>query len=417
MNLKSIQLKIFFPYAMLLYVFVWSFYFKLLPYGIGIMTLMWLVGGYYKGFFQRAKTSVILWLLAGFLFWHAVSIVYHQNFAQGLSEFNTKISFAVLPIVLLGMSDIFERMRTKIFAWFIAGNFVSAILILAIAIKKNVSYTGGKWLVNYEVWPHLKLSFFDAIDQRYSFFASNELSRWTHPSYYAILIVFSMYLLVSSFWDQKKTVLSRVVISIMLGYFSVMLYLLQSRTGFMVAGLAGGLFLVQWLSKYYDIRRPVYLLGVIFFVGLISVFLLNPKIITGKVQTFDPRLNMWQAAGEVAHANPVFGVGTGNLKEVLGATEYFKVLKAPEKYDAHNQYLETTAEVGLPALLFLLGAIGLAFYKAIKQANHFLFVVLAIVCTAFFFESYAERINGIFFFLFFTLFFYWSNEKQQVQAN
>ncbi|HAN78878.1 MAG TPA: hypothetical protein DCQ31_14510 [Bacteroidales bacterium] len=414
MNFKSIHRQDFFPYGILFFLFVWSFYSKFLPYGIGIMTLAWLVGGYYNGFWKKAKTSVMLWLLAGFLFWHAVSILYHQNYAQGLSEFNTKISFAVLPIILLGMSDIFERMKTKIFAWFIAGNFISAILILVLAIKKNVSYTSGKWLVNYEVFPHLKLSFFEAIDQRYSFFASNELSRWTHPTYYAIIIVFSMYLLVTWFWDRNKSVLARTVITLILLYFSLIIFLLQSRTGFMVSGLAGGLFLVQWLSKYYDIRRPVYLFIVVIIIGSISVFLLNPKIITGKVQTFDPRLNMWQAAGEVMHKNLFFGVGTGNLKDVLGATEYFKVLNAPEKYDAHNQYLETCSEVGIPALLFLLGAIGLAFYKAIKQANHWLFAVLAIACTAFFFESYVERINGIFFFVFFMLFFYWGDKKQAI---
>jgi O-antigen ligase len=81
------------------------------------------------------------------------------------------------------------------------------------------------------------------------------------------------------------------------------------------------------------------------------------------------RLVAWMAGMRMVQAHPVAGVGLGNFKPLVESYE------DPEWHMisvAHNTYIETAAELGLPALLVhcvLLGAAFIAFGRTRRRAK------------------------------------------------
>ena len=95
----------------------------------------------------------------------------------------------------------------------------------------------------------------------------------------------------------------------------------------------------------------------------------------GQLETFAERGRwlMWKSALEMIKDRPLAGFGAGTYR--LKFTEYeAKLLQTPEFYkyphiitkDAHNDYLQIGAELGIPGLLFLLLLVGTAITGALK---------------------------------------------------
>ena len=74
------------------------------------------------------------------------------------------------------------------------------------------------------------------------------------------------------------------------------------------------------------------------------------------------RLLVWQGGIEMVKANPILGVGFGLFPSVI--TSYVSAKELKDVRDAHNAYLITAAELGVPALLLLLVNFGLLFWLA-----------------------------------------------------
>jgi O-antigen ligase len=74
------------------------------------------------------------------------------------------------------------------------------------------------------------------------------------------------------------------------------------------------------------------------------------------------RLLVWQGGLQMVRDSPVFGVGFGQFPYVI--TNYVSAQQLGDVRDAHNAYLITAAELGVPALLLLLLNFGLLFWLA-----------------------------------------------------
>jgi O-antigen ligase len=74
------------------------------------------------------------------------------------------------------------------------------------------------------------------------------------------------------------------------------------------------------------------------------------------------RLLVWQGGLQMVRDSPVFGVGFGQFPYVI--TNYVSAQQLGDVRDAHNAYLITAAELGVPALLLLLVNFGLLFWLA-----------------------------------------------------
>lgn len=116
------------------------------------------------------------------------------------------------------------------------------------------------------------------------------------------------------------------------------------------------------------------------------------------------RLLIWQTSAEIIKDNFLFGVGTGDVKDVLMSKYKEKGLTGAykENLNAHNQFLQTFIALGLPGILLLLASFVFPFILAIKTRNYIYLAFLIIVFINFLTESMLETIAGVMFYAFFN---------------
>ncbi len=140
-------------------------------------------------------------------------------------------------------------------------------------------------------------------------------------------------------------------------------------------------------------------------VKYISSFVSNPtqfiKDRSDHTTGSEQRLIMWLVSIEQIKSNP-WGVGTGDVDEVLGERliELGQVSLAKKKLNPHNQYLQTTVEIGVFALLILLSLLALVTVKALKDKNWLLLIVVTSLAFNSLFESMLQRQSGVVFYTF-----------------
>lgn len=136
-----------------------------------------------------------------------------------------------------------------------------------------------------------------------------------------------------------------------------------------------------------------------------QLFFKSPKTYVNKHTGYhtgnEERLIMWAVTIEQIKEHP-FGVGTGNLDEVLvnGLKKHNQFKLAEKNYNPHNQFLQTTLEIGIFGLLILLLIIVQTFKKALKDKNWILlFIIVSLIFNSLF-ESMLQRQSGIVFYTF-----------------
>jgi len=128
----------------------------------------------------------------------------------------------------------------------------------------------------------------------------------------------------------------------------------------------------------------------------------NPKGFS--LMESDTRYQSWYSAIKVIEENFWFGTGPANLTNELTKkynTFGFEIAEK-EQLNAHNQYLETFAGLGIIGFLSLLYFLGYLLVFAIKKRNYLLFFLFTILSVNFLFESVLNRMAGILFMMFFV---------------
>lgn len=131
----------------------------------------------------------------------------------------------------------------------------------------------------------------------------------------------------------------------------------------------------------------------------------NPsKFVSGRTNPMsgtEQRLVMWTVAWEELKENPM-GAGTGNVDIVLGnrLRKLGQFELAAKELNPHNQFLQTGIEVGVSGLLILLMLIGYGIFKALRNRNGLLLLIIAGLAFNSLFESMLQRQSGIVFFSF-----------------
>jgi O-antigen ligase len=116
------------------------------------------------------------------------------------------------------------------------------------------------------------------------------------------------------------------------------------------------------------------------------------------------RLAEWKGATALIVENPVFGTGVGDNRQAL-VDKYEELgfyVGVERKYNAHNQYLETTVASGFVGLLFLLFFIGFWMKRSLQNKDVAIFFALLFFAFCMLTESMFERAWAV---IFFAVFF------------
>ena len=373
--------------------------------------------------FSFNKNKIPFLLFALFFVWQVISLKWTSNLSDGYKSLEKQISFiAILPIVFFGVNKYY---KTKlILLSLLIGTILSLFLYYAVLLyvyNADYFYSGG----NAEAWKGVfDLPFFQ-----------NYLVHLKHRLYLCTIISLSIiYLPVFRKELQFKigkplSVISLVLISLLLLAY---IYATGSRSNLLALMLIAGIYCFKWawlnVNKFTVIGISmvfILILGVTckYHPRLKTISVKNAitTLKTGTVtdsENYEPRMLIWNTIYESKNEFIWYGKGVGSstnfLVEKYKEKNLFPIF-IERRFSAHNQYLSTTMELGIGGaifLVFLFIAYPFFFKNSTKRlAFYFSFLMGFNMLT----EGMLGRIEGILILLFFSLFFLWHQEEENIK--
>lgn len=318
---------------------------KYLGYGILIIVLEQLIRrnfaplSNYKQFFNWKNAG--LWLFLFYLM-HFVGMLYTENTSFGWMDIGMKASFGIFPIVFVLFN--FKIDLKILFKSFIAGALIGVVVCFYLSYL-NYAETGKPW--------HFRESY---------------LSHFMHRSYWAtylvLAFVFSLYLVV-------KKQLNIALGGILALLFFAVVFITGSKAGILIL-IVCTIAMLIYIAKVTGQFKWALGLGVLAVVILITTLSYFPsvtnrikssyKYATGEYsidvensESTASRILMWKTSFELIKEKPLFGVGTGDVKDAIVQrnTEKGYVDVAQRNMNAHNQFLNTWVALGVFGAVFL----------------------------------------------------------------
>jgi len=340
------------------------------------------------------KSSKLIFLIIAFYLMHVVASLYSKNKDIALFDLEVKASLIVFPLVFLFISKTLIKNKDVIFKLFI---IISAIISL--------------FLISNALYNFIILKEISAI-------IYSNFSILLHPSYYAMYLVFAI--IVSAYGYSKFICKKQIIPIIAILINLIALLLSDSKSGF-VSGFF--VFIYLLVSYLYKRSKPYTVLSILGLL-ILGFVLINTnqrlQIMFNVTESYQEtisnpntykestglRILSWNATVETIKENPIFGVGTGDIKpELLKKYEKLNYQKNIDiKMNVHNQFLETWLGQGVFGFVLLLLVFIIPFIDAIKRKNIILQTFLVLMFINFLFESMLNTQAGTIFFGFFYSF-------------
>jgi len=390
----------------LLSVIVLPVYVYYLPPLMILWGLSWLIENNFKfkkSMFLHNKPAVLFILFITLVLWQMVGLFYAHSLSSGLERMVKRLSFILFPLVLFCPSDIIVRKIKLFIRLFAIFTLIHIAFCFGNAIHNSLHIQEAIWKFN----PH-------PVDYDYeNFFFGNRFSVLIHPSYLAMYVLLSLLISFEFVTDKTLKVYKRMLWSIAIVVFLIVLYLLSSRSSFLAVGIVIPLFF--FLKYYKKLPRIVTLLFVILLItSIVFAIRQHDRIKYSKdgvtkgniteVLKNDIRYSIWKSAYGVIKHNFVLGVGTGDASDAL-KKEFITRGYVNGLYDnlnAHNQYLETLLENGIIGLFIFLSILGYMIYITFSEKNLLFGMFILMILIFFFFETILNRLSGISFFALFS---------------
>ncbi|HEY0655296.1 MAG TPA: O-antigen ligase family protein [Chryseosolibacter sp.] len=293
---------------------------------------------------------------------HVLGLIYTENMRVGLQHLERMYSYVIFPI-LFGSVAISEKTVRLAFLSF----SVAALLCSALYIFFD------------ELW----------LDEILT----------TNRTYRGLYLVISVAILTNYLFTD--TISKAMATLCLTGIFSAIFLL--AHTGAKMPIILTPLLLLIFLFTYFLKTGKIVLPLILAIAAVISisVFVANNSFTKSRLmrlytERFDYiRYRNWQTNLDVINKNLILGVGTGDSLDELQRARETWWQEYIDKYNSHNQYLETTLAVGLPGLITLLLIFGILCYNGFRRADFLLIafsVVMVIGCVT---ESLLQRQKGI----------------------
>lgn len=427
LNIKSIRrAQVSFFFSVLLAISI-PFSLHLLPIILALWTLASLVN---KDFYRQIRESfsdrkVLLGLLLMELFYllHIVGMVYTENKSVGWFDVQVKLSLALVPFLVIGIRHELEKNLKYILSAFVLGLTLASLACYILATVHSISFMDGKLIFDPRPFPGSTDSYFS-----YQLF-----SHFVLPTYFATFLNLGIAILIYFMYQKIKfSYFSVPGMVLLILFFSVTVFLLSSRAGLVTWFLLFTTFLLftrfrkKIFNQWFTIMYPLILIVALFTFTVINGHRFQPIVheihdaehveqqtVLGSVGL---RIVLWKAALRSSSDHRIFGVGTGDIRDILYRTTGVPGLEQAEEknLNVHNQFLETYLGLGIPGLLVLLF---LMFYPVTGNGEHLsllLVLFLVIVAFNFVFECMLDRLSGVVFFAFFYSLFVLVREQNSL---
>jgi O-antigen ligase len=352
-----------------------------------------------------------------FFFIHVSGLLYTDNIKAGIFALDKKWSIAVIPIGVLIATQINLQRRVVLLCFFYSV-FAASIFALGMGFVNNY---------NYNLKHELPIFSFNHWYYSYKLLSANVEMHPAYLSCYISLVLFFVLLQITTRGTKKRMIVTILLCSYLLFY----LVLLSSRNVLVTTLILT--FFMGSVYVYYSGRIKLIIIGVSVYVAIFLAIISNEITRSRIVSIFDIgntdsqwgnislRLQEWDASSKLFKDNPLIGVGPGDFTDEIvkqyeahGWTDMAK-----QKYNSHNQFIETAASLGLIGLVILLAIFGVSFVEAVIRRDLLYIIFLSSFIMFSLTESTLEVQKGIVFFTVFnSVFFFTGNHKlEQDLAN
>ena len=381
---------------------------RMASYMIGLLVINWAVELRFWSKIRRIGISRYrydLLLFSGIYFLYLIGLLYSHNMEYGMFDIEVKLSLLVFPLLFATLdSRVFAVLRVEyIYVTYLLGCLGASLLCLGIACYR-FSMSGDS-----DVFFYTRLSLFH------------------HAGYFAMFLDFAIVLVIflarQHFRHLRRWHL--VFSGILLLLFNLMVVLLSSKMAIISLII---IYLGLALLFFFRERNPkAALIPSALLVTVIVFLLVSPAALyrferaqqaIEQYKDIPPdaqeatagRMLIWQSCLNIIREHPLFGVGTGDVKDAL-MKEYAdrKFSDAIEhRLDAHNQYLQTYISLGLAGIIPLILMLFLPAVAAFRRKDYIYFFFILLFSMNILVESMFENQAGVVFYAFFNSLLFWS---------
>lgn len=346
--------------------------------------------------------SPLLWMALFYLL-HVLGMAWSSNTAFGLFDLEVKAAFLLFPVLLWALPASVVPDAPKVWRAFARANAASVLFCLGAAVWRFVHevYLRRQGLLPED--PAWTNHFFES---RFSFFL--------HPSYMAMYLCASLaVVLLKRTGPRPHPWIDRAVPALL----TVGVMLCNSKMGWLTLA---AVFTLSLLGNWQDarLRRRLIALAAIGAVLFIALFVSFPTVSGKFIQAMnatgaiDPtsdqssalRRMAWDSALELFRKEPFTGTGTGDIKDDLMQQYHEKgyIHAEAKRMNAHSQFLQSAAALGLPGLVLAMGVVLLPLVFAFRERDLSLLAFWSIILLNWSVESMAEVQAGVVFVAFFA---------------
>jgi O-antigen ligase len=362
-----------------------------------------------------------LFILGLFLYFtmQAVALLYTWNLSEGIAIFKTNLGMIVLPVGIQ-YSNLVNRQSFRRWMRGYLYILISAT-VLALVYASIVFYQDH----------NAKVFFYHPLVSLYS----------NHAVQFSVIVFIGLLFLIEEY-GRKRYLKSRILILMLIIYFSVFLFLLSSKLVITIYFLYI-LYLIGF-TKIFIAGRVHRIVGLFILLAMmIAAFIFNTpfserirkeanaRLSVVRQEQFNPgdyftgvqfRILSWRFVYEILNEKHawIWGVSPGDSQDALAekyTRENMFTGGTPENkmgylgYHSHNQFLQAILETGLFGLAFFIIACGGLIRMAGKSAGGFLWVLVFLLLCNCFTDAPLKTQYGIILFVFFPLFMYKGTQK------
>jgi len=348
---------------------------------------------------KAAFKHPLWWLSALFYAYLALSLVWTEDLGSGGKQLETKTSFLLAPLFIIAGSINWNSEARRFSLQALWWGLITA-MFWALGVAAWNSWQAGAFYIEHE------------FGRRYFFTYTHLAEPLMHPGYLATYLGFGLFASVELLRNRSSRLmmwLYRLSIPLILAF----MLLLQARINlialFMVIVLAA-LFLAWKRKAYLWLALPlVPVLGLTLFLSFASEEMQSRYFqfpdfsydISGEnFNSATYRLAEWKCAGDVIGEHFWLGTGIGDSQQALldsyRDNEFWQGLE--KRYNAHNQYIETSLAGGIIGLALMLIMLFYYCYRAFRQMDYLALSGLIFLLICLLTESMFERMWGVLFF-------------------
>lgn len=398
------------------------------PAVLRIVWVAWLISWFLefrfldKKNFSFSKYLVPSLMLLVFFLWQCLSYFWTIDKVTTSVLLEGQVSLLILPIIMMfGVNENYD-IKKSIFSFIIGSSIISFFYIHNVFILSNASNILEAKFSN--VFENIH---FDSFIKNFPYY----FGHIRHHAFFSNVLIIASIFLLFVYDDIKEKIGKSLTLFLTIGYLITnsyfFIYLVDSRSSILTITLL----IFIGVSVYFFSKKRSWIVVLCSSILVVTTFILilsfHPRLNNIRIDRLikieqvedkdDARLKIWSAA--LRHIDEYFLVGKG-----VGSSKLFLEQKNIEdnifskkfverRLHSHNQYIETTIELGVFALLLFISAFVYQIYISRKpKVKRLVFFIVITLAVKSLFDAMFRSYDVIILLCFIFLIIYWLNTNK-----